>query len=149
MSDLPSPSIRIESTNVIFEMAATGKTRKLPAKYGTIRDEGGVVLPKCDVFFGPFRVTRKKVEMSRSHRRYFGSDYEGSLATLPKIPREGWKVIGKVSKIFYLRRGKYAPGGFHHTFDASHQPTLSKNGKFLKLSLGAGCIVDARGYVFP
>lgn len=142
-----SPSIRVESDRVVFEMA-NGKTIRLPASYGTFHDQEGVVLPKCDVFFGPFKKTRRPVEMNRSHRRYFGADYQAVLATLPKIPKDGWKKVGEVAQILYVRKGKRASGGFHHPFK-SRQPTLWKAGRIYKLSLGDGCIVDDRGYVFP
>jgi hypothetical protein len=142
-----SSSIQIESNRVAFEMS-DGKILKLPAGYGTIHDPDGTLLPKCDVFFGPFKKTGRKAEMTRSQRRYFGSDYKAKLATLPNIPREGWKPLKtKVVQIFYVRRGTRAPGGFHHPFKRGL--TLSKNGRLYKLSAGAGCLIDDRGYVYP
>jgi len=125
-----------------------GRMLRLPPSYGTFHDQDGVVLPKCDVFFGPFKKTRQPVEMNRSHRRYFGADYSAVLATLPRIPVEGWKKVGDVSQIFYVRKGKRASGGFHHPFK-SRQPTLWKAGRLYKLSLGEGCLIDDRGYAFP
>jgi hypothetical protein len=140
-------SIRVESDRVAFDMA-DGKHLKLPASYGTFHDQDGTVLPKCDVFFGKFRKTKKRVEMGRADRRYFGADHRAVLAELPKIPKDGWKQIGEVVMIYYVRRGSRAPGGFHHPFKSRH-PMLSKNGRFYKLSLGSGCLIDDRGYVFP
>lgn len=145
MSD--APSIRVESDRVAFEMVS-GKTIRLPTSYGTIHDQEGKVLPKCDVFFGPIKNLRQPVEMNRSHRRYFGADYRAALSMTPNIPKDGWKKVGDVVQILYVRKGKRAPGGFHHPFK-SRQPTLYKNGRLYKLSLGEGCIVDDRGYVFP
>jgi hypothetical protein len=147
MTERTSSSIRVESDRVAFDME-DGRRLKLPSKYGTIHDQDGTILPKCDVFFGPWKKTQHPAEMSRNQRRYFGADHQAKLAKLPKIPIDGWKEIGKVVMIYYVRRGVRAPGGFHHPFK-SRQPTLFKNGRFYKLSLGSGCIVDDRGYVFP
>ncbi len=140
-------SIRVESDRVAFDMV-DGKKLKLPASYGTLHDQEGTVLPKCDVFFGPFKKTKKPVEMSRSERRYFGAQHRAVLAELPKIPVDGWKKVGDVVMIYYVRRGHRAPGGFHHPFKSRH-PTLYKQGRLYKLSLGTGCLVDDRGYIYP
>jgi hypothetical protein len=123
---------------------------RLPATYGTFHDETGASLPKCVVFFGPFKKTGKRVEMTRVQRRYFGSDHPAFLAEIPKLKGiTGWKVVGKVRQIFYFRRGRIARAGFHHPFASGHEPTLSKTSSLYKLSLGSGCLVDSRGYVFP
>jgi len=140
-------SLRIESDRVAFDLA-DGKHLKLPSSYGTIHDQAGAVLPRCVVFFGPFKKTRKRVEMDRAERRYFGSDHRAVLAELPKIPKEGWKRVGEVVMIYYVRRGSRAPGGFHHPFKTRH-PVLYKQERLYKLDLGENCIVDDRGYVFP
>jgi hypothetical protein len=140
-------SIRVESDRVAFDLA-DGKHVKLPARYATFHDQAGTVLPKCDVFFGPWKNTGKRVEMSHADRRYFGSDHKSKLAELPKIPIDGWKKVGEVVMIYYYRRGKRAPGGFHHPYKSRH-PILYKQGRLYKLSLGDGCLVDDRGYVFP
>jgi hypothetical protein len=143
-------SIRVESDRLMFELE-NGKVVKLPPSYGTIHDEEGVYLPRCEVFFGAYKKTSQPAKMSRSHRRYFGADHKAKLARLPKIPIDGWKEVGKVSKILYVRKGTRAPGGFHHpfTFNGSHRPILYKQGRLYKLSLGEGCLVDDRGYRFP
>jgi hypothetical protein len=146
MSD--SPPIRVESDRVAFEMA-DGKMRRLPATYGTIHDQEGKVLPKCSVFFGPYKKLGRKVEMSRSDRRYFGGEYKAQLAKLPKIPVAGWKEIGPVAKIFYVRKGTRAPGGYHHPFAEGHRPVLFKSGRIYRLDLGSACLVDDRGYRWP
>lgn len=120
----------------------------LPKGYGTFHDQKGLVLPKCQVFFGHWKKTSMPAKMDRSQRRYFGADHKAFMAKLPKIPVEGWKKIGDVEMIYYVRRGKRAPGGFHHPYKSRH-PVLYKQGKLFKLDLGDGCVVDDRGYVFP
>jgi hypothetical protein len=46
-----------------------------------------------------------------------------------------------------VRRGKYA-GAYFHPFK-SFSPTLSRSGRFYRLELRNGCVVDDRGFVFP
>jgi hypothetical protein len=144
MSD--APSIQIESNHVKFEMA-DGRMVSMPAAYGTFHDPSGDVLPKCEIFFGPYRKTRERADMNRAQRRYFGPDHKAFIAIIPSIPKTGWREVGKVVQIFYVRRGVRAPGGFHHPFK-SRPGTLSKSGRLYKLSLG-NCLVDDRGYVYP
>jgi len=141
------PTIRVESTRVKFE-TSDGKIISLPASHGTFHDPSGKEIAKCTVYFGPWKRTSRRVQMNQSNRRYFGTDYQGKLAILPDIPREGWEQVAKVVKIFYVRRGTRAPGGFHHPFKGKPL-TLSKNGSLYKLSCGSGCLIDDRGYVWP
>jgi hypothetical protein len=154
--------IRVEATGVAFVMAngsGNGYVRikegervwafKMPASYGQIHDQHGEILPKCEVYFGPWRKTRQRVRMGRKHRQYFGADHDAKLARIPNIPRTGWKKIGKVTMIVYSRRGTYAPGGFYHAYADGYRPTLSKNGRLYKISLGPNCLVDSRGYRWP
>lgn len=140
-------SIRVESDRVAFDFA-NGKSLKLPAHYGTFHDQNGIVLPKCEVFFGPWKKTKQPAKMDRSQRRYFGADHKAFMAKLPQIPVDGWKKVGDVVMIYYVRRGTRAPDGFHHPYK-SKSPTLYKCGRLYKLALGDGCLVDDRGYVFP
>jgi hypothetical protein len=144
---LPSPSIRVEANRVKFE-TTEGKVISLPAAYGQFHDPSGRDLPKCTVFYGPWKKTNRPVDANLSNRRYLGSNHPMKLAIIPEIPREGWEQVAKVVKIFYKRRGKRAPGGFFHPFKG-RPLTLSRAGRFYKLSLGGGCLVDDRGYVWP
>jgi hypothetical protein len=159
MSLAESSPIRVESNRLVFEMA-NGKDVKLPAHYATFHDQTGSVLPKCDVFFGPWKRRRGKAEMGRVHRRYFGADHQAKLADIGEIPIDGWKPIGKVHQILYVRRGTRAPGGYHHKFATDfawffkvNQPTfftqVDQGRRLYKMSLGKDCLVDDRGFVFP
>lgn len=145
MSD--APTIQAESNRVMFEMV-DGRLVRPPPSFRTLHDPEGKGLPKCDVYFAPVKQTGQKVSMGRSGRRYFGKE-TGTISILPKLKAGSWKVVGKVAVIYYVRLGKRARGGFNHPFK-SRQPTLSKSSQgYYKLSLGAGCLVDDRGYVFP
>jgi hypothetical protein len=120
----------------------------LPPHYATLHDQEGEILPKCEVFFTPWKDTGRPIETTSSHRRYFGSSHQSKLAYLPRIYVDGWKPVGEVTQIFYVRRGTRAPDGFHHPF-TQHPPTLYKNGRLFKMALIDGCLVDDRGYRWP
>jgi hypothetical protein len=141
-----TPSIQIESTRVAFEMA-DGRVIRLPPGYGTFHDPTGKLIPKCTIYFGPFKKTGRRVEMTREQRRYFGPEHKAYLAVIPNLKEGGWKVLGKAVQIFYFRRGQRARGGYFHPF-VHHPGTLSKAGRIYKLNLGS-CLVDDRGYVYP
>jgi hypothetical protein len=143
----PSPSIRVEANRVKFE-SSEGKLISLPAAYGMFHDPSGRDLPKCTLFFGPWKKTNRPVDASLSHRRYLGSKGPLKLAIIPEIPRDGWEQVAKVVKIFYKRRGTRAPYGFYHPFKGKPL-SLSRSGRFYRLSLGGGCMVDDRGISFP
>jgi hypothetical protein len=146
-SEEKTPSIQVESNRVAFELT-DGRMVRLPPGYGTFHDPSGKAIGKCEVYFGPYKKTGRRVEMNQAQRRYFGPDHKAFLAEIPKLRGlTGWKQVGRVAVIYYVRRGHRARGGFHHPFK-SKNPTLSKSGKLYKLSLG-NCLVDDRGYVYP
>jgi hypothetical protein len=140
-----SPTARVESNRVKFERT-DGSTLSLPASYGTFHDPTGKTLPRCSVFFGPWKRTSRRVDASLDHRRYFGGTHDMRIADVD-IPKGGWRPIANVKQIYYVRRGTRAPGAFHHPFKKSL--TLSQSGSFYKLGLGGSCLVDWRGYVYP
>lgn len=85
--------------------------------------------------------------MTSKARSYFGPNYQATIAVVD-VPSGTWKSVGKVVQIFYQRPGKYS-GRYFHPFKAGFAPELFKQGRFYKLELANGCIVDDRGYVFP
>ena len=146
---------QVEATNVKFEVEIAGKDGvakkkivSLPASYGQFHDPSGTRFPSCRVYFGPWRRTNRPAKMNLTQRRYFGGDHKAKVAIIPSIPVSGWKVIGRVTKIFYKRRGVRAPYGFHHGYSSSSNVTLSKSGKIYEINLGV-CLVDGRGFVWP
>jgi hypothetical protein len=143
---MTTPTIQVESTAVAFEME-DGRIKKLPASYGTFHDPSGTTIPKCTIYFGPFRKTRERVDMNRAQRRYFGPDHKAFLAVIPKLSGKRWTRVGRVVQIFYKRRGVRAPYGFFHPFK-SREVTLERSGKLYRILLG-NCLVDDRGYVYP
>lgn len=124
-----------------------GKIVTLPTDHGIIHDPDGQAFDRCEVFFGPYRKTRRRAEMTKAARAYMGSDYPASYAVVD-LPRGTWKPLGEVAQIFYKRPGRY-DGKYFHPFKRGHAPHLFKCGRFYKLALPGGCIVDDRGFVFP
>lgn len=136
----------VKGDKVIFRMR-DGSTRKPPPSYGIIHDPDGKELPKCIVFVGPVRRTSVPAAApSRKAKAYLGRKFPPKKAIVNRPP-DSWKPIGEVVEILYERRGKYA-GKYFHPFKA-FSPTLSRSGRFYRLELRNGCIVDDRGFVFP
>lgn len=131
---------------------------RLPPRYGIIHDPKGEKLPRCTVYFGPYKIVRGTPQMTPEARKYFGSRYEAAVVEVsrPNPSNSTWEPVALVTHIFYVRgsrgNGAYAKGAYHHTF-ARSPLTLDKSGKFYRLSLTPGspnaCIVDDRGFVFP
>lgn len=143
-------TVLIKGSHVRFEMT-DGSIKKLPVKYGIIHDPEGVVYSRCDIYFGPYRATRQKAELTRKAAAYFGGNYDGKKASV-NVPDSGWKSVGQVVQIFYRRPGKYEGNYFHPWFKHAKKKTpltLSKSGSFYLLALPDGCIVNDRGFVYP
>lgn len=136
----------VKGDHVIFRMA-DGSSKRLSPSYGIIHDPDGAILPKCSVFIGPCRRTSQAIEHSSKSKAYFGKKYVARKAVIAKIPQSGWQEIGEVKEILYERRGKHA-GRYYHPFK-SFSPTLLKSGRFYRLELRNGCLLDDRGFVFP
>jgi hypothetical protein len=138
--------ILIKGDAVAFE-TDEGKIVRLPRRYGIIHDPSGKQLPRCETYFGPYRTVGGHIEMTREAKHYFGRSYRPRKVVVDR-PKGPWNPVANVVKIFYVRKGAIAPGGFHHSFRGAPLE-LAKSGKFYRLSLGNGCIVDDRGFVFP
>jgi hypothetical protein len=140
--------IIIKGSNVVLIMA-DGKKLRLPPSYGIIHDPDGTDLPRCDTFFGPVRKSKRiaKAPSSKS-RRYFGTKYNPKEATVD-VPSGPWHSVGEVVEILYERtKGSQYAGRYFHPFK-KFSPTLSKCGRYYKLALRNGCIIDDRGFVYP
>ena len=141
--------ILIKGNAVILE-TVDGEEIPLPKHYGIIHDPEGDDLPRCEVFFGPYRLLAGRPEgTTRSAVKYFGRHYQPRLMMV-NIPENGWRFEALIVQILYKRglRGAHHAGGFHHPFQKAPL-TLSRSGRYRRLSLPNGCIVDDRGFVFP
>lgn len=139
-------SIIVKGSHVVFRME-DGSMKRLPPLYGVIHDPEGTSLPKCEVFFGPFRMTKKPIEKTWRARHYFGKDYDAHAAVVD-VPRAGWNPVGRVTEILlYWRPGK-DEDLYKHPFRSAPQP-LEKSGHFYRLVFPGNCVYDDRGIVFP
>jgi hypothetical protein len=132
------------------------KILKLPPTHGIIHDPEGTSLPRCLVFFGPYKTTQTRVSLDRTARKYFGSSYPAVAASVDIDVHGNWVPLsGPVVQIWYLRRGHVGvkgphQGRFFHPFKSVSPPlTLSRCGRYYCLELPDGCIVNDRGFVFP
>lgn len=125
-----------------------GRILKLPRNYGIIHDPDGEEIPRCECLIGPYTRTRQRANLTRLAKHYFGKNYPAVIVSVDRPQKSKWQMIGEVAQIFYERRGKYAAKYFH-PFKTGYGPTLLKQGRFYRLALARGCIVDDRGFVFP
>jgi len=133
----------IKGREISFD-TTDGETIELPIAYGMIHQPDGP--KKCHVYFGPYKKTKEAVtELPRIANAYFGSDYKGHVAYID-IPSGKWRTVGEVDVIFYDRPGEHRDY-YRHKFD--RPIPLSRNGKFYRLSLPSGCVVNDRGFVTP
>lgn len=126
---------------------------------GMMHDEQGADWPKDSVLVGPYEKTGREVDGGGAGRAYFGSDYRTRAATvvLPERALRGWKKLGIVKTVWYVRTGKRAPGPFRHAFGkgwdtffiGASRPVLYQKGRYYRIELGAGSVVDDRGFVRP
>jgi hypothetical protein len=133
----------IKGREISFDME-DGETIALPKAYGMIHSPDTV--RKCHVYFGPFEKTRQiESELNQTAKKYFGDDYDGRVAYID-IPSGSWRSAGRARVIFYDRPGQYSDY-YRHEF--SEPVPLSVNGRFYRLSLPDGCVVNDRGFVTP
>ena len=139
-------TILIKGRDISFEVLH-GKTLTLPKSHGMIHnpDVGGDG-ERCRVYFGPYEKTDGAVtKLTTRARNYFGGDYQGRHAYV-NFPSGKWKLSCTIMAIFYQRDGEHADY-YRHEFE--RPLPLYELGKFYRLNLGKGCVLNDRGYVFP
>jgi hypothetical protein len=148
MVGAPFMSIVVKGSKVVFIMT-DGREIRLPRGYGIIHDPEGKALPRCEVFFGPVKKTKRiAANPSSKVRRYFGSKYTPKEGVVD-VPSGPWHSVGDANEILYERtKGSQYAGNYFHPFKR-FPPTVSKCGRYYRVSLKDGCIVDDRGFVFP
>lgn len=133
----------IKGREISFDME-DGESLSLPKAYGMIHSPD--TTRRCHVYFGPYKSTRKPVsKLPQIARAYFGDRYEGTIAEVD-IPEGSWRPVGRATVIFYDRPGE---AGDYYRHEFAQPIPLSTNGKFHRLSLPEGCVVNDRGFVKP
>jgi hypothetical protein len=140
--------------------------RILRPRGSMIHDPSGRHWPKCSLLIAPLGrgsrdATDKEYEGAPEH--YLGRNHSPRVAELELPSKTGWTIVGHVKRIDYVRGGTRAPGGFRHSinkprgvFKVVHllkggkaNVVLRKKGKFYRLDLPGGCLIDDRGIVYP
>jgi hypothetical protein len=142
--------------NALFEMKDGGEYR---ARGGMLHDPSGRYWPRNSVLFGPYRSGSAKADPHPEAEHYLArKPREGSINT-PSKSLADWEYLGNVERIFYTRTGNRKPGRYQHTFSkpgalativrGKGMAKLYRCGKFYRLQLPRGAMLDSRGYVWP
>jgi hypothetical protein len=129
-----------------------------------LHDPTGKAWPARSVLCGPIRRKLRKAsdaELEGAGRHYFGGSYPARVVEIdaPNRSMEGWRYLGEVERIYYTRVGrKNGNVRFVHEFNkhgltrlvkGTGKVRLYRKGRFVRLELPRGAILDTRGYVFP
>lgn len=133
-----------------------------------MHDATGRAWPKCSVLIGPFpregarQATEE--EMKGAPRQYLGRTYRGKVSQPFDLPPRGlaaWTKVAVVTHatIFYTRGGTKYPGRYRHTMNKGRwiidlvkgegRATLWRHGRYHRIDLPKGCMLDDRGFVWP
>lgn len=150
--------LAVKAHDVSFELVGGGAARAARS-HGLIHDEAGEVWPRCSLLVGPYTRGTAEGTMDAAARRYYGAGWRarrGRITLPPRALAGQWRKVGTVSRIYYVRLGNVFGGTtFRHKFAARRLwifPTpaiLYRHGRWLRLELPAGCIVNWRGFVSP
>jgi hypothetical protein len=138
---------------------------RVSAPRGTsmLHDPKGTKWGKCSLLFAGFTPGEREptdAEAEGEPRYYLGKQHKMMVGRVELPPRalSSWEKIGRVKQIFYTRLGSKAPGYYKHPFGVrtalmlwrkGKMPVLYKRGSCMRLELGADCLLDDRGIVFP
>jgi hypothetical protein len=161
--------LMVKGTRVAFDLADGAEIDVRPG-LGMMHDPDGKAWPRCSLLIGPFtkgRAMSSPPSAWGAARQYYGRQYavrQGEV-NLPPRALSGWERLGPVTQIWYTRVGsKYRRSGerpdFRHEYNKpglltrmfkgkGRPPVLYSRGEFLRLEMQAGCMLDARGIVFP
>lgn len=125
---------------------------ELPDEWGLLHDTEGRLVDKCTFLVVPYtrdmlaRTTLTRDELSAA-RNYFGKDAELARATV-EIPSALWQRLGDAVVLYYARKGR-RKGRYRHRFKVPCPFFAHQHGLAYMLELPDGCVVDARGFVWP
>ena len=151
--------LAVKAHEVRFELVS-GRLVRAPKRDGMIHDEDSASWPRCSVLVGPYVRGTRDAHLDGKAKRYYGPGYQGQSSEITLPPRDlgDWTELGQVRRIFYVRAGNIFGGTrFKHKFKAKvldwlfrRKPaTLYRHGKWLRLELPGGCVVNWRGFVAP
>ena len=153
----------VKGTRVAFDFV-DGAEMDVAPKSAMMHDAEGRDWPRCSVLIGPFSAgTTSGVPTGgkslRAARDYYGRNYVLKAGDLDTPPRAmaGWRKVGSVRRIYYYRPGNRHRGDFQHPvgarkhvfFGPKGRASVYVRGRWVRLELPSGCILDDRGFVWP
>jgi hypothetical protein len=152
----------VKGRNVRFEMK---QGPDVSCSGAMMHDPTGKAWPAKSVLCGPIKRRLRKAsdeELSGAGKHYFGGSYPAKVVEInaPNRSLDGWKYLGEVERIYYTRVGrKNGNVLFQHPFNKPSalatvmkgrgKVRLYRKGRFVRLELPRGAILDSRGFVWP
>jgi len=137
----------------VFVDLSDGREVTLPGTM--LHDPEGKAWPRNSVLFGPIARGHRGAPPDDDAQAYFGSGYRAKVGSAKVPPRglQGWQRVGTVTDIYYTRGGRSHPGRYHHGFGQgmfNHgRVTLYRRGRWWRIQLPRGSVLNARGFVKP
>lgn len=147
-----------KGTKVLIELADGGDVVPQGA---LLHDPTGKWWPVRSCLIGSFdkHGSARAAKPPKEAAQYLGRNYEIHAGTVSLPPRElsQWERIGSVETIYYERHGTKARGRFRHRFNrglsafikGKGKVTLYHHGRWYRLELPRGALLDDRGFVWP
>lgn len=134
----------------LFEME-DGRDIRVPG--GMLHDPSGHAWPSRSVLCGPFQRGSEVEPADGDERAYLGRDPKMGVIDTPPRELDGWSYVGDVERIYYTRIGNRADR-YQHGFNESFfhhkgRVRLYRRGRYYRLELPRGAVLDARGFVRP
>jgi hypothetical protein len=153
----------VKGRRVAFDFV-DGAEMDVSPEHAMMHDPEGKTWARCSVLIGPFSPgspegVPKGGKSVSAARDYYGRSYELKAGELDTPPRalSGWRKVGLVRRIYYWRPGPKYRGDFQHPvgkrkhvfFGPKGRGAVYVRGRWVRLELPAGCILDDRGFVWP
>ena len=125
---------------------------KLPANFVMVHDPSGKRLRRCDFYVLPLQqstgipATKVSKETQSIAKNFYGSDTPLRIGRVD-LPTGTWHRVAQVAFIRYRRQGNRR-GNFEHPYEI---PVWLYDNAMpaWRIALPNGCVVDARGFVWP
>jgi hypothetical protein len=152
----------VKGRNVRFEMK---QGPDVTCGGAMMHDPTGRAWPAKSVLCGPIKRRLRSAsdaELEGAGRHYFGGSYPAKVVEIdaPERSMAGWKYLGEVERIYYTRVGRKngnvrfvhpfnKAGALSTVFKGKGKVRLYRKGRFVRLELPRGAILDTRGFVWP
>lgn len=124
----------------------------LPKDYVIVNDPSGRYLRKCDYYVLPWsniapNGARLTTNVARMVADYFGEDANPQHGGVD-IPDGKWHRVAQIAFIRYRREGDLR-GNYEHPYNPAVWLYDTNKPLAWRIALPTGCVVDARGFVWP